>query len=189
MPEAESEDDTRQVVILDYLPHGRSDDDRPQYQKDPVAQGLDPASFGLVELIITPESSLTIGDTVRIAPPAESIETVRSIEYTDLSGGAQSELEHVVADLVDTNEDRFVEFFNEAGPITLRLHQLNLLSGIGDKLRDTILDERERDEFTDLEELDERVDGLHDPRGIIVDRIIAEIQDEDVKYKLFAGEQ
>lgn len=189
MSEAEREGDTREVLVLDYLPHGRADDDRPQYQKDPLAHGIEPATFGLVELALTPESSLTIGTTVQIAPPEESIERVREIEYADLSGGAQSELEHVVADLVEANEDRFVEFFNEAGPITLRLHQLNLLSGIGDKLRDTILDERERNEFTDLDDLDERVDGLHDPKGILVDRIIAEIQDDDVKYKLFAGEQ
>jgi putative nucleotide binding protein len=189
MPEAEPEDDAREVVVLDYLPHGRSDDDRPQYQQDPLAHGLNPSFFGLLELILTQDGSLTIGSTVRIEPPEESIETVRAIEYSDLSGGAQSELEHVVADLVEANENRFVEFFNEAGPITLRLHQLNLLSGIGDKLRDTMLDERERNEFTDLEDLDERVDGLHDPNGILVDRIMAEIKDEDVKYKLFAGEQ
>lgn len=189
MTEAEPEDDDREVLVLDYLPHGRSDDDRPQYQKDPLAHGLEPASFGLVELILNPESSLTIGDTVSIEPPEESIETVRRIEYSDLSVGAQSELDHVVADLVDANEDRFVQFFNEAGPITLRLHQLNLLSGIGDKLRDTILEERDRDEFTDLDELEARVDGLHDPQSILVDRIIEELRDEDVKYKLFAGEQ
>lgn len=177
------------VVILDYLPHGRADDDRPQYQKPPLAQGLGVEDFGLFEFVLEDEASISIGDGFSLASLPDGIEDVRKITYEDLSGGARSELEHAVVDLIEVNEDRFVEFYNEAGPISLRLHQLNLLSGIGDKLRDNILDQRQRKPFEDLDEVETRVDGLHDPRSILVDRILEEIRDEDVKYKLFAREQ
>lgn len=177
-----------EAIVLDYLPHGRADDDRPQYKKPPLAHVLGINDFGLFELELTDESNLSIGDTVPVDPPAEGIEEVRRVEYGDLSSGAQSELEHVVRETVEANEDRFIEFYNEAGPITLRLHQLNLLPGIGDKLRDNILDLRKRSPFAGFDDLEDRVSGLHNPKDILVDRILEEIRDDDVKYKLFARE-
>jgi len=174
------------AVVLDFLPHGRSDDDRPQYQKSPIAQGLGVEDFGLYELILADNESLVIGDVVPIDPMAEGIERVRRSEFDDLSGGARSEVEHVVRERLEANEDRLLEFYNEAGPITLRLHQLNLLPGIGDKLRDDILDARKRRPFESLEDLEERISGLHRPKEIVVERIMEELRDEDVKYKLFA---
>lgn len=176
----------RSVVVLDYLPHGRADDDRPQYQKPPLAQALDTASFQLVELVIEEGEAVSIGDRLSLNPPPTIIQEVRGIDYGSLSGGARSELEHAVAEILDEDEERFVDFYNEAGPITLRLHQLNLLPGIGEKLRDNIIDARKREPFASLEELEERISGLHDPRGILIERIIEEIRDEDVKYKLLA---
>lgn len=177
-----------EAIVLDYLPHGRADDDRPQYKKPALAHVLGTINFGLYELELSSEGGLSIGDTVSVEPPAEVIDEVRRVEYDDLSSGAQSELEHVVRELVDANEARFIEFYNEAGPITLRLHQLNLLPGIGDKLRDNILDLRERSPFEDFDDLEERVSGLHNPKEILVERILEEIRDSDVKYKLFARE-
>lgn len=174
-----------EAIVLDYLPHGRADDDRPQYEKPQLAHAVDGETFELSELVLTEEAAISIGDRVTIDPLADGVESVRSLEYADLSGASQSELEHVIEELIETDEDRFVEFFNEAGAITLRLHQFNLLPGIGDKLRDTIIDERKRTPFESLEELTDRVSGLHDPEGTLRDRIVQEIRDEDVKYKLF----
>ena len=183
--EATAETSVRSAVVLDYLPHGRSDDDRPQYQKSPVAQVLDTDGFGLFELAMGDDADVTIGDEVEIDPPAEGVERVRKIDYDELSSGARSELEYLVRDILEEDEDRLVEFYNEAGPITLRLHQLNLLPGIGDKLRDDILDARKRGPFESLEDVEERISGLHKPREIVVERIMDELRDEDVKYKLF----
>lgn len=179
----------RVAVILDYLPRGRADDDRPQYQKEPLAHAIDAESFQPYELVMSGESDVGIDDEIAVDPPANQVERVRGIEFEDLSGGAKSELEYVVDDLVEADIDRYVDFYNEAGPITLRLHQLNLLPGIGDKLRDNILEARERSPFESLEDLEDRIPGLHDPKGIIVDRIIEEIRGEDVKYKLFARDE
>ena len=183
------EDESESALILDYLPHGRADDDRPQYQKSSLAQALDPETFALYEFVLADDADVSIGDEVPPERGTAGIEEVRRIDFGDLSGGARSELEHAVADLVELEEDRFVDFFNEAQPITLRLHQLTLLPGIGDKLRDTVLDRRKRQPFQSFDDLQQRVSGLHDPQGTLVDRIMEELRDEDVKYKLFVRER
>ena len=175
-----------EAVVLDYLPHGRADDDRPQYQKPPLAHALGTTDFQLYELVVEDPDAVSIGDELTVDPPAEGIEEVRSLGFDSLSSGATAELDHVVRELVGENEGRFVTFFNEAGPISLRLHQFNLLPGIGDKIRDALLDERERRPFESLDDVEERVAGLHDPMEIVVERIREEIRGEDVKYKLFA---
>ena len=188
MSEDGPEGEPRKAVVLDYLPHGRADDDRPQYQKRPLAHALGIDNFRLYELVVEADDAPSIGDEVAVSPAGEGIDDVRRIDHDDLSGGARSELIHAVRDVVERDESRFVEFYNEAGPITLRLHQLNLLPGIGDKLRDTILEQRERNPFGTLADVDDRITGLHDPMETLVDRIMEEIRDEDVKYRLFARE-
>ena len=190
MSESDTSDDGSAVsaVLLDYLPHGRPSDDRPRHRKSPVAYAMGEGDFHLYELVLEPDAGVNIGDHVIVEPreEREGVAEVREIEYGDLTGGAQSELEYAVGEIVDADERRFVDFYNDAQPITLRLHQLNLLPGIGKKLRNTILDERKRKPFESFEDLDDRVSGLHRPKEILVERIIEEIRDEDLKYRIFA---
>ncbi len=186
---SDTDSDDVETVVLDFLAHGRSDDDRPQYQKSPLAYALGVERFQLYELTVDADADVGIGDELVVDPPDERpphIESVRQVEHGDLSGGAQSELEYAVEDIVEEDERRFVDFYNEAQPVTLRLHQLNLLPGIGKKLRNTILDQRKRKPFESFAELEERVSGLHDPEGVIVDRIMEELRERDLKYRIFA---
>ncbi|WP_135822492.1 DUF655 domain-containing protein [Halostella litorea] len=179
----------RRAVLLDYMPHGRADDDRPQYQKPPLAYAVGKEDFELFEIVFEEDADAAIGDTVVVEPreEREEIDRIRTVEYEDLSGGAQSELEYVIEEVVTEHEERFVDFYNDAQPITLRLHQLNLLPGIGKKLRNNVLDERKRGRFESFEDLEERIAGLHDPKGVLAERILEEIRDEDLKYRAFVG--
>lgn len=188
MTEDTGESDDTYGVVLDVLPHGRSDADEPQYRRSPVIYAVGNDHFSLYELTIGDDADISIGDQIKIRPDFEpGIERGRQIEYEALSDGAQSELEYVIEEIVEAQESQFVDFFNEAQPVSLRLHQLNLLPGIGDKLRDNILDQRKRGPFDSFDELEERVSGLHDPKSIVVDRISAEVKgDEDLKYDIFA---
>ncbi len=174
-------------VVLDFLAHGRTEDDRPQYEKEPVGYVLDHDDFTLYEFIADGDASISIGDRMDVAT-ADFISRYSEIEYEDLPGGAQSELNYVIEDIVEEQEQRFVDFYNDAQPITLRLHQLNLLPGIGKKLRNNILDERKRKPFESFEDLEERISGLHNPKEVLVERITEELREEDLKYRIFARE-
>jgi putative nucleotide binding protein len=175
---------SREAVVLDFLPHGRTEDDRPQYQKQPLAYAMGIDDFHLYELVVDADADIGIGDPIDVAA-ADFIERWHDVAYEDLPSGAASELEYAVEDLVDEAEERFVDFYNDAQPITLRLHQLNLLPGIGKKLRNTILDERDRRPFGSFEDLEARVSGLHNPREVLVERIMEELREEDLKYRTF----
>ncbi|KTG27521.1 DUF655 domain-containing protein [Haloferax profundi] len=176
------------AVLLDVLRHGRQDDGRRRFDADPIAYALDESNFRLLELTLAEDADVSIGDRVVVSPVAdrEIVKQVEQLSYGDLSNTADSELEYVVADIVDADEARFVDFYNDAQPITLRLHQLNLLPGIGKKLRDKILEERKRyGPFESFEDLQERVSGLHHPKEVVVERILEELHGDDVKYKTF----
>jgi len=187
MTMSEQNGDEKQVpaVVLDYLPHGRADDDRPQHQKPALVYALGIEEFRLFEVTLEEDVSLTITDRFDAEPSDDLVTNVREIEYEGLSGAAQSELEHAIRDVVESNERRFVDFYNDAQPITLRLHQLNLLPGIGKKLRNNVLEQRKREPFESFEDLEDRVSGLHDPKEVLVERILEELREDDLKYRTF----
>ncbi|RNI12398.1 DUF655 domain-containing protein [Methanohalophilus sp. RSK] len=173
--------------VLDYLPYGNPNDPRPTYQKIPLVQAVGDSKFVLMELVpkdkVTPQiqSRVYIGEGDR-----EVIDHVKHrIHYNDLTSGAQLELPFVLEQSVIHHEERFVKFFNEAHPITTRQHMLELLPGIGKKLMWAIIDERKKGEFKSLEELHERVGGVHTPQKAIVNRIMEELKDDNIKYRLF----
>jgi putative nucleotide binding protein len=172
------------AVVLDVLAHGRTEDDRPQYQKQPLVYALGVADFQLFECVTSEPSDVSIGDRIDVND-ADLFDRVNRIDYDELPSGAASELEYAVEDLVAAEEQRFVDFYNDAQPITLRLHRLNLLPGIGKKLRNNVLDERERRPFQSFEDLEARVSGLHNPEEILVERIMEELREEDLKYRTF----
>ena len=173
------------AVVLDVLPHGRTEDDRPQYQKEPLAYAVDAEDFELYELVLADGADVSIGDAVDVTG-GEAFQRVNRIEYDDLPSGASAELEYAIEELVEADEQRFVDFYNDAQPITLRLHQLNHLPGIGKKLRNNILDERKRAPFESFADIEERISGLHNPEEVLVERIMEEIREEDLKYRIFA---
>ncbi|MEF8881531.1 MAG: DUF655 domain-containing protein [Halapricum sp.] len=173
------------AVVLDHLPHGRSSDERPQYEKEPLAYAVSTDEFRLYELVLAADADISIGDRVPV-DRTDGIERLHAIDYDDLSGGAQSELEYAIEEIIEADQQRFVDFYNEAQPITTRLHALNLLPGIGKKLRNNIIDERKRRPFESFDDLEARVSGLHDPKEVLVERILEEIQKDDLKYRVFA---
>ena len=184
-----AEEPEEYAVVLDHLPYGRPDDDRPQHQKPEVAYAVGEATFDLFELTLAEDADVSIGDRLVVAPEAdrEVVSRYREVGYDDLSRGAEQELEYVVEEIVERHPQRFLDYFNEAQPLTLRLHQLNVLPGIGEKLRNDILDSRKYDgPFESFAELEERISGLHDPKGTVVERVLEELrEDEEIKYRAF----
>jgi len=186
-PDAADDEGGPVAVLLDVLPNGRPDDDRPPSRKSPVAYGLGADSFRLYELALDEDADVAVSDRVALDGPA--VGRYREVSYDDLTRNAAAEVEYAVEAIVEGDERRFVDFYNEAGPITLRLHQLNLLPGVGKQLRNNVLDERKRGPFESFAEVSERVSGLHRPREVIVERIVEEIREDDLKYQTFAGRE
>jgi putative nucleotide binding protein len=183
----DGDDETpRTAVVLDFLPRGSPNDDRPQYERSPVAFAVGEKDFRLVEAALTDDAGINIGDRIEIEPPGENVKTLRTVEYDDLSSTAESELEYAVEGIIEGDEERFVDFYNDAQPITTRLHVLNLLPGIGKKLRNNVLDARKRKPFESFEDIENRVSGLHKPKEVLVERILEELRKEDLKYRIFA---
>lgn len=173
--------------VLDYLPYGNTDDRRPSYQKKPIVQAVGEKNFVLMELVPKEDKIPDIQSRIYIGEgEREEIDHVKHrITHNDLSHGAQLELPFILETNVTHDEQRFVKFFNDAHPITNRLHMLELLPGIGKKLMWAIIDERKKGPFSSLEELHERVGGVHSPQKVISNRIIDELKDENIKYRLF----
>lgn len=175
--------------VLDYLPHGHPDDPRPAYQKTPVALGVGERYFTLVEMVPKegkvpqPRQRVYVGEGER-----DVIDHIRRrIKYSELTQQAKMELPIVLEKIVLENEQRFVDFYNKAYPITTRLHMLCLLPGVGKKMLDAILSERKKGEFKSFKEISERVKGLYHPEKLIARRIEEELMDENCKYRLFTS--
>lgn len=175
------------VWVLDYLPYGNATDSKPSYQKKPLIQGIGENHFVLMELVpkenVVPElqSKIYIGEGDR-----DIVDHVkRRISFNDLTNGSQMELPFILDKIISLDEKRYVKFFNDAHPITNRLHMLELLPGIGKKLMWATIDERKKGNFESLEEIHKRIGSLHSPQKMISNRIIDELKDENIKYRIF----
>ena len=109
----------------------------------------------------------------------------RRIEYAELSNNSKIELPFEIQRIVLDNETRFIRFFNSAGPLTTRMHALELLPGIGKKLMWAVLNERKKGPFKSFADLMERVKGLHNPEKLITKRVEDELMDDRIKYRVF----
>ncbi len=170
------------AIVLDFLPKGYG------YGKpEAIAQVIGTKFFTLLEVKARDNVVLKPGDKVYIGSgKREEIETIkRRINYEKLTAFAKSELEQAVKRIVEENEQRFVDFFNKAQPITVRLHQLELLPGIGKKHMWEILEERKKEPFKSFEDIKNRLKLLPNPKEVIIKRILMEIKGEDDKYRLF----
>lgn len=175
------------AYVLDFLPRGRPDNPR---SKEPVAYAVGERNFILLEVVPKHDAALLVGDRVYLGkepPLKDKIDHVRGrVKFEEMTHAAQSELRPVLEQIIKVDETRYVQFFNEAGPVTTRMHMLELLPGLGKKLMWAIVDERKRGPFKSLADLDTRVKALHQPTKLLAHRIEMEITDSHEKYHIFA---
>ena len=75
------------------------------------------------------------------------------------------------------NEKRFVDYLNNAQPLTPRIHALELIPGIGKTYLNVLLQEREKKPFESYDDIERRV-GLKEPINNLKKRILEEISGE-----------
>jgi len=172
------------VIVLDFLPHGRPGDRK----AEPLAQAIGEKFFNLLEIVIKndiavkPKDRLYIGGDKR-----EEVKYIRSrIDYLRLTNFSKAELESTIKELISDNEGKFIDFFNRAGPITTRLHSLELLPGVGKRHMWEIIKRRREKLFDSFDDLKKRVVMLPDPKKMIIKRILDELQSKD-RHRLFVA--
>lgn len=169
-------------IVLDFLPHGKSS----SFRAEPVAIILGASFFTLLEVVPKPGMDLKPLEEVYIGREArDKIDHIKQrIPFEQLTSNAKAELDKAIDKVIVQNEKRFVQFFNQSGPISLKRHQLELLPGIGKQHMEDILRERQAKPFESLEDIEKRVRFLTSPVAIIRRHVVNELEG-DQKYYLF----
>ena len=175
-----------QAIILDYLENGYPFEEAAM--KQPIVQALGTSHFSVLELIpkrgipLKHHQKVYIGEGKR-----EEIHHIKGrIPLEKLTGTAHNELNTAIETIISENEARFVEFFNKAQPLSMRMHQLELLPGLGKKHMWEIIEARKAKIFDSFEDLKNRVKLIPDPKSTVVKRILLELEGKD-KYKIFTN--
>lgn len=174
------------AIVLDFLPNGYPFDRRPSHKKSSVAQAIGKTKFSLLELAPQPEIHLQPYEEVYIGDGKRDkiLHVLGKLPPDRLTQTARSQIEFVVRDIIEKDEARFIRFYNTSLPLTIRMHQLELLPGVGKKHMKEIIEARSEKPFANFVDMRERAKLLPDPKGLIVRRIINETLGLE-KHRLF----
>lgn len=174
------------AIVLDFLPNGYPFDNRPSHLKNSIAQAIGKDHFVLLELVpkkdiyLQPHEEVYIGDGKR----DKVHHILGKIPTSKLTETAKSELSFVIKESIMHNEARFVDFFNKAQPLSTRMHQLELLPGLGKKHMWEIIEERKGNPFKDFNDIKKRVKLMPDPEKVIMKRVLQELEGVE-KHNIF----
>ncbi|MBD3247652.1 DUF655 domain-containing protein [Candidatus Pacearchaeota archaeon] len=170
------------AIILEYLPNGYPLEKKMM----PIAQAVGEKNFTLLELVPRRGITLNLGDEVYIGEgKREKIYYILGrLKREKLTETAKKQLEEFIKKAVKKREQEFVEFFNKSQAINKRIHQLELLPGMGKKHMKEILKERKEKPFEGFEDMKDRISNLPDPENAIVKRVMKELTTIE-RYKLF----
>ena len=174
------------AIVLDFLPNGYPFDERPSYMKTPIAQAIGREYFVLLELVPKKEIHLQPYEEVYIGEGKRDKihHIVGKLPISKLTATGKSELEFVIRDIVRKNEKKFIDFFNKAGPLSTRMHQLELLPGLGKKHMWQIVESRNEKLFESFADIKKRVKLMPDPEKAVVKRIVQELRGSE-KHRIF----
>ena len=172
-----------EVIILDYLKFGYVNPDRPTTRGMPIAQTIGVDKFTLIEVTPKDGIDLEIHDKVYIGPgKRDKVNRVKGLlDFEKLTATSRIELEYAIKDIIKGKEDEYVKFFNEIDPLSIKLHKLELIPGIGKKHMNMILEEREKEPFKSFDDLKTRVPLLGDPVELLAKRVVLELDTTQVK--------
>jgi len=170
------------AVILDFLPYGYPLENK----RMPLAQAIGVIGLTLLQLVPRRGEKFEIGEVAYIGDgKREKVQYILGrCPREKLTETARIELMEFVEKAVEDDEERFVKFFNEAQAINTRLHQFELLPGLGKKHTAAILEAREEKEFTSFEDIKERVHNMPSPEKVVEKRIMEELT-EIQRHNLF----
>jgi len=133
----------------------------------------------LLEILGIENSTFNVGEKIYIGKEGRTkVQSVLGkMDYIKISDSAKNEIPGVVESIVTENEKKFVDYINNAQPLTPRIHALELIPGIGKTYLNIIIKEREKVQFESFDDIEKRA-GLKEPRKHLSQRIIEEISGE-----------
>jgi len=172
------------VIVLDYLPNGYP----LERKRMPIVQAIGKTNLTLLEIVPRRGTSFESGEEVYVGEgKREKVSYILGrLNREKLTEAGKSELQEVIQKIVQENEAKYVSFFNRADAINKRMHQIELLPGIGKKHMQEILKQREEKDFESFEDMKSRVSNLPDPEKAIEKRIFQELTTME-RYKLFVN--
>ena len=170
------------AIILEYLPNGYPLEKKMM----PIAQAIGVTNPTLLELVPRRGVVLKIGEKVYIGEGKRDqiYYILGRLRREKLTEAAKQQLKEFINILVKENNKRFVDFFNKSEAINKRVHQIELLPGLGKKHMQEILKQRQEREFESFEDMKKRIQNLPDPEKAIEKRIFQELTTLE-RYNLF----
>jgi putative nucleotide binding protein len=174
------------AIVLEYLPNGYPLEKKMM----PIAQAIGESELTLLELVPRRGLKLDIGERVYIGEgKREKIYYILGrVNKEKLTESAKAQLEEFIKETVKKREKEFVEFFNKSEAINKRIHQIELLPGLGKKHMQEILKQRKEKEFESFEDMKKRIQNLPDPEKSIEKRIMQELTNLE-RYNLFTNKK
>ena len=150
-----------------------------------VITALGEERLTLLEVLGVEDSIFDIGEKIYIGKEGRTkVQSVLGkLDYKQISDSSQSELDTVVKTIVTNNEQRFVDYINNAQPLTPRKHSLELIPGIGKTYLKLIIEQINKQKFQNYKDMEERA-GLKEPVNHLSKRILEEISGE-TQFRLF----
>ena len=171
------------AYVLDFTALGKSKTVRGR--EGVIVTALGEERLTLLEILGVEDSTFEVGEKIYIGKEGRTkVQSVLGkLDYEMITGSAQSELDNVVKTIVTENEPRFVDYVNNAQPLTPRKHSLELIPGIGKTYLKLIIEQINKQKFVNYEEMEDRA-GLKEPVKHLSKRILEEIAGE-TQFRLF----
>ena len=165
------------AYVLDSKSHTKSTTVRGRTGVIVVAIGEE--RLTLLEVLGIENSIFDVGERIYIGKEGRTkVQSVLGkMDYVKISDSAKDEIPVVVESIVTKNEAKFVDYINNAQPLTPRIHALELIPGIGKTYLNVIIKEREKAPFESFVDIEKRV-GLKEPIKHMSQRIVEEISGE-----------
>ena len=145
-------------------------------ERSPVGhevQCISEPSLYLLRARVVDISEISVGETVEI--PAEGIGSLSEVRLKDLSGTSQQELISALSNSIQADPERHISFYNSAGPMSLKFHSFQLLSGIGNSKAIQMVQKRGIAGWHAFEDVDEAC-GIESVR-LLAERYVKEMED------------
>ena len=171
------------AYVLDYKSRAKSTTVRGRIGVIVIALGEE--RLTLLEILGIENSTFDIGERVYIGKEGRTkVQSVLGkMDYGKTPDSAKNEIPKVVESIITKNEKKFVDYINNAQPLTPRTHALELIPGIGKTYMNVIIKEREKEPFQSYRDIQERT-GLKEPIQHLTERIVEEISG-DARMNLF----